>query len=97
MISSNIYHSVFEVFESVIGRIATNGSDYVGQSNVLLTFNATTRLNVSVNLINDNTYEREEDFNGTLTLVSTSPRVSIGPDNALATIEDDEGMQTCLL
>ena len=60
---------------------------------MLLTFNAgTTRLNVSVELIDDNTYEREENINGILNLVSTSPRVSIGPDNALATIEDDEGV-----
>ena len=60
---------------------------------MLLTFNAaTTRLNVPVNLIDDNTYEREEDFSGTLALVSTSPRVSIGPSTALATIVDDEGM-----
>ena len=65
---------------------------------MLLTFNVgTTRLNVSVELIDDNTYEREEDFNGTLTLVSASPRVSIVPDTAVVTIEDDEGMQNCLL
>ena len=65
---------------------------------MLLTFNAgTTRLNVSVELIDDNTYEREEDFNGILTLVSTSPRVSILPDTAVVTIEDNEGMQNCVL
>ena len=65
---------------------------------MLLTFNAgTTSLNVPVDLINDNTYEREEDFSGILTLVSTSPRVSIGPATALATIVDDEGMGNCLL
>ena len=91
-------YSVIEVLLSVVGHIAANGSDYVGQSNVLLTFNAsTTRLNVSVELIDDNAYEREENINGILNLVSTSPRVSIGPDNALATIEDDEGMLNCLL
>ena len=65
---------------------------------MLLTFDAdTTRLNASVELIDDSTYEGEEDFSGTLTLVSTSPRVSIGPDSAVVTIEDDEGMQNCLL
>ena len=39
-------------------------------------------------------YEGEEDFGGTLTLVSDSPRVTIDPDIAVATIEDDEGMET---
>ena len=68
------------------------GLDYVGQSNVLLTFNAgTRRLNVSVDLFGDSRYEREEDFNGTLS--SDSPRVTISPDNALATIVDDDSMQ----
>ena len=69
-----------------------DGIDYDGRSNVLLTFNAATRrLNVSVDLRDDNIYENEEDFNGVLT--TSSPRVTISPDNALATIEDDEGMQ----
>ena len=66
--------------------------DYIGQSNVLLIFNAATRrLNVSVKLIDDNTYEREEDINGILN--SDSPRVTVSPDNALAIIEDDDSMQ----
>ena len=56
---------------------------------MLLTFNTTTRsFNVSVDLIDDNMYESEEDFNGTLT--SSLPRLTISPENALATIEDDE-------
>ena len=58
-----------------------------------LTFNAgTTSLNVSVDLRDDNLYEREEDFNGNLTFVS-GERVTVSPDNALATILDDEGKQ----
>ena len=90
-------YSVVEILHSAIGRIAVNGSDYDGRSNVLLTFNADTRsIEVPVGLINDNTYETEEDFNGILTLVSNSPGVTIAPDNALATIEDDDGMQNCL-
>ena len=68
-----------------------DGLDYVGQSNVLLTFNAgTRRLNVSVDLMNDLMYEGEEDFNGILS--SDSPRVTVSPDNALATILDDDSM-----
>ena len=67
------------------------GLDYVGRSNVLLTFNAgTRRLNVSVDLMNDLMYEGEEDFNGILS--SDSPRVTVSPDNALATILDDDSM-----
>ena len=66
--------------------------DYVGQSNMLLTFNAAARrLNVSVDLFDDSTYEREEDFSGILS--TDSPRVTISPDNALATIVDDDSMQ----
>ena len=66
--------------------------DYIGRSNVLLIFNAATRrLNVSVDLIDDNKYEREEDFNGILN--SDSPRVTVSPDRALAIIEDDDSMQ----
>ena len=67
-----------------------NGSDYVGQSNVLLTFNATTRnTEVEVDLIYDSFNETIEAFNGTLTLVPNSQRVTVSPDNALATIEDE--------
>ena len=67
-----------------------DGSDYVGQSNMGLTFNATTRnIEVEVELIDDSVYETEEGFSGTLALVSDSPRVTIGP-NAHVTIMDDE-------
>ena len=62
---------------------------------MLLTFNAATRSReVSVILRDDSVYEGEEDFRGILTLVSESPRVTISPDNAVATIEDNEGMKT---
>ena len=62
---------------------------------MLLTFNTdTTSIEVPVNLTDDSVYEGKEDFSGTLTLVSDSPRVTIGLSNALATILDDEGMQT---
>ena len=68
-----------------------NGSDYDGRSNVLLTFNAaTSRLNVSVNLRDDSIYEGDKNFNGTL--VTDLERVTVRPDNAMATIEDDEGV-----
>ena len=61
---------------------------------MLLTFNVATRsIAVPVNLTDDSVYEEEEDFSGTLTLVSNSPRVTIAPVNAVATIVDDEGMQ----
>ena len=49
------------------------------------------RVNVSVNLIDDNLIEGEEDFKGILTLIS-GENVTISPGNALATIVDDEGM-----
>ena len=76
-----------------VGGIAADGSDYVGWSNVLLTFNAnTTSIVVSVNLTDDSVYEGKEDFSGTLTLVSDSPRVIVHPSNAVVTILDDEGM-----
>ena len=69
----------------------TDNNDYVGQSNVLLTFNAATkRIEVSVDLIDDSVYEGEEDFSGILTLVSVSQRVAIVERSALATIVDDE-------
>ena len=62
---------------------------------MLLTFNAnSTRIEVEVDLIDDFVYEGEEDFGGTLTLVSASPRVTISPNNAVATILDDESMQS---
>ena len=60
---------------------------------MLLTFNAsTTSIEVPVNIIDDGVYEGEEDFSGTLNLVSDSPQVTIGPSNAVTTILDDEGM-----
>ena len=72
-----------------------DGIDYVGQSDVLLMFNAATRsIQIKVGLIDDIAFETDEDFNGILTLVSGSPRVTIDPDNALATIEDNEGVQS---
>ena len=78
---------------SFVGHTAIDGPDYVGRSNVLLTFNAdTTSIEVPVNITDDSVYEGEEDLSGTLNLVSDSPRVSIGPSNAVATILDDEGM-----
>ena len=71
--------------------------DYEGQSNVLLTFNATTRtIQVPVGLIDDNDFEGDEDFNGLLSLVSTLSRVIIAPDNAIATIVEDESMSVCV-
>ena len=79
---------------SFAGGIAVAASDYVGQSNVLLTFNAATRsIDVSVNLIDDNVHEGEEDFSGTLTLVTDSQRVAIVQGSAVATIVDDESEQ----
>ena len=73
---------------------AVAGSDYVGRSNVLVTFNGTTRsIDVSVNLLGNYVPEEEEDFSGILTLVSDSPRVTIDPDIALATIVDNESIQ----
>ena len=81
-----------------IGRIAVDGMDYVGSSNVLLTFNATTRtIQVPVVLINDNEFEGDKDFNGLLTHNSSLSRVTIDPDNALATIVEDEGMSACVI
>ena len=60
---------------------------------MLLTFNAdTTSIEVPVNITDDSVYEGKEDFNGTLTLVSDSPRVIVDPSNAVVTILDDEGM-----
>ena len=82
-----------------VGRIAVAGSDYVGQSNILLTFNAATRsIDVSVNLIDDSVYEGNEDFIGNLTLITDSQRVAIFQGSAVATIVDNEGEQkTCLI
>ena len=78
---------------SFVGHIAVDGSDFVGQSNVPLTFIAnTTSIVVPVNITDDSVYEGKEDFSGTLNLVSDSPRVTIGLSNAVATILDDEGM-----
>ena len=83
---------------SFVGRIAVDGSDYEGRSNVLLTFNAdTTSIVVPVNITDDSVYEGEEDFSGTLTLVSDSPRVTIDPSNAVATILDNEGKRTTFI
>ena len=81
-----------------VGRQAMNGSDFVGRSNVLLTFNATTRrIMVPVDLIDDNLFEQEEDFNGVVTLISDSKRVTINPDNAVATIVFDESRQSIII
>ena len=79
-----------------VGRTAAvDGSDYDGQSNVLLTFNAdTTSIEVPVNITDDSLYDGEEDFSGTLTLVSDSPRVIFDPSNAVATILNDECIRT---
>ena len=87
--SSSVPLLLSKMFEGRIAAVA--GSDYVGRSNVLLTFNAaTTRLNVSVSLIDDNLSEKEEAFNGNLTLVSDSQRVTIVQGSAVATIVDDD-------
>ena len=49
-----------------LGHIALGCSDYVGRSNLQLTISKS--MNVPVNLIDDNFFEGEEDFNGILTL-----------------------------
>ena len=66
---------------------------------MLLTFNATIRrIEVSVDVIDDSVFEGDEDFIGTLTLVSDSQRVAIDHGSAVATIVDDEsGLIDCLL
>ena len=80
--------------KSVKGRIAVGGSDYVGRSNVLLTFNAATKnIEVPVSLSDDIMYEEEEDFSATLALFSDSQRVTIVQGSAVATIVDDESVQ----
>ena len=83
----------------IIGRIAVAGSDYEGRSNVLLKFNSTANFRmfqVQVSLIDDNDFTGNKEFNGTLTFVSSMERPSvpviISPDNALATIVEDESM-----
>ena len=89
MTSSKVSWLLSKIFE---GRLAINGSDYVGRSNVLLTFNGSTRrIDVPVNLIDDSVYEGVEDFIGNLTLVSDSQRVAIVRGSVVATIVDDEG------
>ena len=71
---------------------AVDGSDYIGRSNVLLTFNASaTSIDVLVDLVDDNLFEGEKDFSGNLTLVADSQRVAIVQGSAVATIVDDEG------
>ena len=60
---------------------------------MLLTFNAdTTSIEVPVNITDDSVYEGEEDFSGTLNVVSDSLRVTVSQSNDVATILDDEGM-----
>ena len=87
--SSSVPLLLSKMFEGRIAAVA--GSDYVEHSKVLLTFNAgTRRLNVSVNLIDDNLFEKEEHFNGNLTLVSDSQRVAIVQGSTVATIVDDD-------
>ena len=63
---------------------------------MLLTFNATTTTyEVPVDLLNDNDFERDEDFNGILMLTS-GERVLVDPGNALVTIMDnDDGSNQC--
>ena len=57
----------------------------------------TRTIQVPVDLIDDNEFEGDEDFNGLLTLVSSLSRVIIAPDNALATIVEDEGISACVI
>ena len=58
---------------------------------MLLTFNAITGTHeVPVDLLNDNEFEGDEDFNGILTLTS-GERVVVDPENAPVTIVDNNG------
>ena len=60
---------------------------------MLLTFGPTyTSTDISVTIININTYELTETFNETLTFPGDpNPRVTLAPDTAQITILDDDG------
>ena len=75
-------------------------SDYTEISQRLLTFNSTTSfLSVAVEIVGDNTFEALEVFTASLSLVSpnASSQISINPQQANITIEDDESKPAVLI
>ena len=74
-----------------------SGSDYIGRSNVAVTFSAgTLSVDIPVTLIEDSLNEGDEDFIATLTLVS-GERVIVTPNITTATIVETTGLCIAVL
>ena len=72
---------------------AEDGSDYTAVSS-LLTFPATTSTGdvmrcINVSITDDSVFEESETF--TVTVTTTSPRVTLGNNDTTVTITDNEG------
>jgi len=73
--------------------------DYLAISPMLLTFNSTTNFtSVTVTIVNNSIFESLETFTASLTLVSPAgnSQISIDPNQATVTIQDDESKPTQL-
>ena len=73
--------------------ILSDGSDYTGVQNRLLTFDQSTNsTTVSISVLGDDIYELTESFLATLSFSGASvPRVTLSPASAGVAIIDDDG------
>ena len=71
----------------------SDGADYTGIQDILLTFNLTNTLTtITVSIVNDDAYELTETFDTTLSFDGDPvPRVTLSPATAVTTIVDDDG------
>ena len=83
----------YEYYSMTVVYSLTDGNDYNGITNLLLTFDSvTTNIDVPVNIIGDTIFELTESFNASLSFPGDPvPRVTLDPDSAQTTIIDDDG------
>ena len=81
-----------------LSLMCTAGSDYDEISGLLLAFGpGSTRLDVPVNIINDDVFEVTEDFSASLILVEgPADRVAVNPSRADVFILDDDGKHSLI-
>ena len=81
------------MYDNAVIHSLTDGDDYTGVGNFLLTFDSVnTDIDVPVTIVNDTVFELTESFIATLAFPGAPPTgVILDPDSARTTIFDDDG------
>ena len=88
----SISHSWFGYYASRICKfLFAADQDYIDSEEVVLQFSpGNTRILSSIELRDDNVFELDEVFSANLTLLESSPRVTVNPEYANITVLDND-------